>query len=163
MQHTIDNALRVIAEKGAEATIGCVLLDTFFKPRSISYKKCCFCCILYHNSHLNLCGSSVSQEAVKEVLQHCPQLNSINLSSCRGLPRGVKRLMQGTAELNDLREALGVPVPAQASPVLPSNNQPSVDHESSTSNNTNASSANATVNVAAMTSSPTTSRMAEIV
>lgn len=48
------------------------------------------------------------------MLQHCPQLNSINLASCRGLPRGVKRLMQGTAELNDLREALGVPLPVKA-------------------------------------------------
>lgn len=62
-------------------------------------------------SHLNLCGSSVSEEAVKEVLHRCPQMVSINLSSCRGLPRGVKRLMSGTAELNDLRETLGVPVP----------------------------------------------------
>lgn len=35
-------------------------------------------------------------------------MNSINLSSCRGLPRGVKRLMQGPQELNELREVLKV-------------------------------------------------------
>lgn len=59
-------------------------------------------------SHLNLCGSSVSLEAVKEILSNCRYLNSINLSSCRGLPRGVKRLMQGNVEICELRENLGV-------------------------------------------------------
>lgn len=57
---------------------------------------------------MNLCGSSVSLEAVKEVLSNCRYLNSINLSSCRGLPRGVKRLMQGAVEIDELRENLGV-------------------------------------------------------
>lgn len=60
------------------------------------------------SSHLNLCGSSVSLEAVKEILSNCRYLNSINLSSCRGLPRGVKRLMQGADEISELRENLGV-------------------------------------------------------
>lgn len=59
-------------------------------------------------SHLNLCGSSVSLEAVKEILANCRYLNSINLSSCRGLPRGVKRLMQGSNEICELRENLSV-------------------------------------------------------
>lgn len=58
-------------------------------------------------SHLSLCGSSVSVEAVKEILINCPQLNSINLSSCRGLPRGLKRLMTGATAIQELREALG--------------------------------------------------------
>jgi len=35
-------------------------------------------------------------------------MSSINLASCRGLPRGVKRLMQGPQELGELREVLGV-------------------------------------------------------
>lgn len=35
-------------------------------------------------------------------------MSSINLSSCRGLPRGVKRLMQGPTELQELREVLKV-------------------------------------------------------
>lgn len=47
-------------------------------------------------------------EAVKEILANCRYLNSINLSSCRGLPRGVKRLMQGNIELCELRETLSV-------------------------------------------------------
>jgi F-box/leucine-rich repeat protein 6 len=55
---------------------------------------------------LNLCGSAVSVEAVKEVLDCCQALISINLSSCRGLPRGIKRLLEGKAQLNELRENL---------------------------------------------------------
>lgn len=51
---------------------------------------------------LNLCGSSVSLEPVKAVLMRCPMLNSLNLSSCRGLPRGIKRLYVGPA-LSQLR------------------------------------------------------------
>lgn len=58
--------------------------------------------------YLNLCGSSVSLEAVKEVLANCPHINAINLASCRGLPRGVKRLLQGAQEIAELRENLGV-------------------------------------------------------
>lgn len=50
----------------------------------------------------------MSEDAVKEILANCPLMNSINLSSCRGLPRGVKRLMQGPQELNELREVLKV-------------------------------------------------------
>lgn len=58
------------------------------------------------HSHLNLCGSAVSVEAVKEILEHCQALNSINLASCRGLPRGIKRLLQGKVQLAELRENL---------------------------------------------------------
>lgn len=50
----------------------------------------------------------MSLEAVKEILSNCVELNSINLSSCRGLPRGFKRLLQGTTEIKELRENLGV-------------------------------------------------------
>ncbi|XP_016979471.1 F-box/LRR-repeat protein 6 [Drosophila rhopaloa] len=80
MQQPIDNALRALAEKGRESPM----------------------------AHLNLCGSSVSDEAVKEILTNCRKMSSINLASCRGLPRGVKRLMQGPQELGELREVLGV-------------------------------------------------------
>ncbi|XP_039289527.1 F-box/LRR-repeat protein 6 [Nilaparvata lugens] len=50
---------------------------------------------------LNLCGSSVSLEPVKAVLERCPLLVSLNLSSCRALPRGMKRHYHdaGIAEL----------------------------------------------------------------
>uniref|UniRef100_A0A0K8VVI4 F-box/LRR-repeat protein 6 n=1 Tax=Bactrocera latifrons TaxID=174628 RepID=A0A0K8VVI4_BACLA len=80
VQQPLDNALRALAEKGSESPL----------------------------AHLNLCGSSVSDEAVKEILANCAHMSSINLSSCRGLPRGVKRLMQGQQELQELREVLKV-------------------------------------------------------
>ncbi|CAH4014924.1 unnamed protein product [Pieris brassicae] len=51
---------------------------------------------------LNLFGSSVSLEPVKKVLLKCTQLESINLSLCRALPRGMKRLYTGK-ELEDLK------------------------------------------------------------
>ncbi|XP_026484358.2 uncharacterized protein LOC113392250 [Vanessa tameamea] len=54
---------------------------------------------------LNLCGSSVSYEAVKKVLLKCPHIESLNLSSCRALPRGMKRLYTGQ-ELQDLKDSL---------------------------------------------------------
>ncbi|XP_028164412.1 uncharacterized protein LOC114355652 [Ostrinia furnacalis] len=54
---------------------------------------------------LNLCGSSVSLEPVKKVLLRCPHIESINLSSCRALPRGMKRLYTGK-ELQDLKDSL---------------------------------------------------------
>ncbi|XP_059482091.1 F-box/LRR-repeat protein 6 isoform X2 [Neocloeon triangulifer] len=52
---------------------------------------------------LNLLGSSVSFGPVKEVLLRCPQLSSLNLSSCRGLPRGIKRNYEGR-DLDLLRQ-----------------------------------------------------------
>ncbi|XP_053677032.1 F-box/LRR-repeat protein 6 [Anopheles nili] len=76
----LDDALKALADKGAESPL----------------------------KYLNLCGSSVSLEAVKEVLANCPHMNAINLASCRGLPRGVKRLLQGAQEIAELRENLGV-------------------------------------------------------
>lgn len=53
---------------------------------------------------LNLCGSSVSLEPVKKVLLKCPHIESLNLSSCRALPRGMKRLYVGK-ELQDLKDS----------------------------------------------------------
>ncbi|XP_049299123.1 F-box/LRR-repeat protein 6 [Anopheles funestus] len=86
----LDDALKALADKGSESPL----------------------------KYLNLCGSSVSLEAVKEVLANCPHINAINLASCRGLPRGVKRLLQGAQEIAELRENLGVTlkgVPSQSS------------------------------------------------
>ncbi|XP_034235255.1 uncharacterized protein LOC117641765 [Thrips palmi] len=51
---------------------------------------------------LNLCGSSVSLEPVKAVLINCLNLFSLNLASCRALPRGMKRHYEGI-ELVELR------------------------------------------------------------
>lgn len=55
-------------------------------------------------------------EAVKEILINCRYLNSINLASCRGLPRGVKRLLQGTKQIEELRDNLGVKL--KGSPIV---------------------------------------------
>uniref|UniRef100_A0A1A9UZA4 Uncharacterized protein n=1 Tax=Glossina austeni TaxID=7395 RepID=A0A1A9UZA4_GLOAU len=94
VQQPLDNALHALADKGAESRL----------------------------AHLNLCGSSVSEEAVKEILANCPLMSSINLSSCRGLPRGVKRLMQGPQELNELREVLKVQLKVKLPDSSASNN-----------------------------------------
>ncbi|XP_048481918.1 uncharacterized protein LOC105383825 [Plutella xylostella] len=53
---------------------------------------------------LNLCGSAVSLEPIKKVLLKCPHIESLNLSSCRALPRGMKRLYAGK-ELQDLKDS----------------------------------------------------------
>uniref|UniRef100_A0AAG5DB16 F-box domain-containing protein n=1 Tax=Anopheles atroparvus TaxID=41427 RepID=A0AAG5DB16_ANOAO len=87
----LDDALKALADKGSESPL----------------------------NHLNLCGSSVSLEAVKEVLANCPHINSINLASCRGLPRGVKRLLQGAQEIAELRENLGVTLKRPPQPPSP--------------------------------------------
>uniref|UniRef100_V5IA56 F-box/LRR-repeat protein n=1 Tax=Anoplophora glabripennis TaxID=217634 RepID=V5IA56_ANOGL len=54
---------------------------------------------------LNLCGSSVSLDPVKAVLTKCSKLHSINLQSCRALPRGIKRLYTGS-QVGELRISL---------------------------------------------------------
>lgn len=59
----------------------------------------------FYFSTLNLCGSSVSLGPVKSVLMNCPNLHSINLQSCRALPRGIKRLYTGEA-VTKLRQTL---------------------------------------------------------
>lgn len=98
-----------------------------------------------------MCGSSVSEEAVKEILANCPLMNSINLSSCRGLPRGVKRFMQGPQELNELREVLKVELkvnlPDELKPLTQSVNK-SVIREEDINVNANVS---ATVKVSKVT------------
>ncbi|CAG2180704.1 unnamed protein product [Oppiella nova] len=44
---------------------------------------------------LQLRGSAVSYESIKCLLRSCPKLESIDLQSCRGLPRGIKRSYSG--------------------------------------------------------------------
>ncbi|XP_071439200.1 F-box/LRR-repeat protein 6 [Hetaerina americana] len=55
---------------------------------------------------LNLCGSSVSLGPIQALLNSCPHLGSLNLSSCRALPRGMKRLYQTAAEIDALRASI---------------------------------------------------------
>lgn len=99
VQKPLDNALRALADKRDESPLKWVEISRRDFVINIKFSS-------FFNSHLNLCGSAVSVEAVKEVLDCCQALNSINLSSCRGLPRGIKRLLQGKTALNELRENL---------------------------------------------------------
>ncbi|XP_028410912.1 F-box/LRR-repeat protein 6-like isoform X2 [Dendronephthya gigantea] len=41
---------------------------------------------------LNLAGTSVSTPGVRNIIGSCPNLKEINLTSCRGVPRGLKQL-----------------------------------------------------------------------
>lgn len=63
---------------------------------------------------LNLCGSSVSLRPVQAVVTRCPRLTSLNLSSCRALPRGMKRLYDGDVALTELRSTFERPPKVEA-------------------------------------------------
>ncbi|XP_060877435.1 F-box/LRR-repeat protein 6 [Metopolophium dirhodum] len=63
---------------------------------------------------MDLTGSSVSLEPVKAVLNNCHRLSALNLASCRGLPRGIKRLYKGHS-LTELRAQLNKPDSSQES------------------------------------------------
>ena len=54
---------------------------------------------------LNLCGSSITFRPIREILRRCCTLESINLTSCRAMPRGVKRL-HDPADLITLRQQI---------------------------------------------------------
>ena len=41
---------------------------------------------------LNICSTSASLKPLTRLLKNCPTIEYLNLSSCRGLPRGMKRL-----------------------------------------------------------------------
>jgi len=53
---------------------------------------------------LDLCGSSVSFDSVKLILRNALSLERLNLTSCRALPRGIKRNYQTFEEVSNLRE-----------------------------------------------------------
>lgn len=48
----------------------------------------------------------MSLDPIKAVLAKCPKLHSINLQSCRALPRGIKRLYSGDAAVRELKQSL---------------------------------------------------------
>ena len=54
---------------------------------------------------LDLRGTNVSLGNVKSLLQGCPVLHNLNLSSCRSLPRGVKR-EYSSESLKHLRQGI---------------------------------------------------------
>ncbi|RWS26863.1 F-box/LRR-repeat protein 6-like protein, partial [Leptotrombidium deliense] len=52
--------------------------------------------------HMNLRGSSVSLPTLKKMFKCCTKLEFVDLQSCRGLPRGIKRVFAGE-ELQKLK------------------------------------------------------------
>ena len=63
-------------------------------------------CEAGHDSQLRsiqLRGSAVPYDELKRLLESCQKLESIDLQSCRGLPRGIKRTFSGH-EFISLRE-----------------------------------------------------------
>lgn len=91
---SLDAAVLALAEKGMESPLR--LYSTIISVHS--YINTVFRII-------NLCGSSVSLDPIKAVLAKCPKLHSINLQSCRALPRGIKRLYTGSA-VGELKQSL---------------------------------------------------------
>uniref|UniRef100_A0A803JIV2 F-box domain-containing protein n=1 Tax=Xenopus tropicalis TaxID=8364 RepID=A0A803JIV2_XENTR len=53
---------------------------------------------------LNLAGTKIMAPALRELLSGCPALSHLDLSSCRYLPRGMKHVYRGEA---DIRQCLG--------------------------------------------------------
>ena len=51
---------------------------------------------------LNLCGSSVNLKTLTRLLKNCKTLEFINLSACKGLPRGMKRLYGNQESIQQL-------------------------------------------------------------
>lgn len=49
-----------------------------------------------------MCGSSVTFNPIRQVLARCSNLEVLNLTSCRALPRGVKR-NHSDVQLDSLR------------------------------------------------------------
>ena len=51
---------------------------------------------------LNLNGTGVSLKALTKLLNCCPTLESLNLTSCRALPRGMKRMYHNREDVAGL-------------------------------------------------------------
>ncbi|KAJ8268131.1 hypothetical protein COCON_G00133030 [Conger conger] len=55
---------------------------------------------------LNLSGTKVTSNALRSVISHCTELNYLNLSSCRYLPRGLKRIYRSQEDIQQLLDNL---------------------------------------------------------
>ncbi|MGH0138830.1 UNVERIFIED_CONTAM: hypothetical protein FKN15_045561 [Acipenser sinensis] len=55
---------------------------------------------------LNLEGTKVPLSALRLVITLCPQLTYLNLTSCRYLPRGLKRVYRGQEDIHLLYDRL---------------------------------------------------------
>ena len=59
----------------------------------------------YHNPNsrkLNLFGTGVSLKSLTKLLNACKTLESLNLTSCRALPRGMKRMYHNKEDVDSL-------------------------------------------------------------
>lgn len=59
---------------------------------------------IFHCRKLNLCNTSVRLKPLTRLLKNCPTLEYLNLTSCRGLPRGMKRLYSDREKVENLRD-----------------------------------------------------------
>ncbi|KAJ8273006.1 hypothetical protein GJAV_G00096270 [Gymnothorax javanicus] len=55
---------------------------------------------------LNLSGTKITLNALRSIVSHCSELNYLNLSSCRYLPRGLKRIYRSQEDIQQLFEKL---------------------------------------------------------
>ena len=53
---------------------------------------------------LNLSSTAVGIKPLTRLLKACPTLEHLNLTSCRGLPRGIKRLHSKREDVVKLRD-----------------------------------------------------------
>ena len=60
--------------------------------------------LIVHFRKLNLCNTSVRLKPLTRLLKNCPTLEYLNLTSCRGLPRGMKRLYSDREKVENLRD-----------------------------------------------------------
>ena len=60
--------------------------------------------LIVHFRKLNLCNTSVRLKPLTHLLKNCPTLEYLNLTSCRGLPRGMKRLYSDREKVENLRD-----------------------------------------------------------
>lgn len=54
-------------------------------------------------AHFDVSGTSISDSGVKIIVMVCHKLRSLNLTSCRGVSRGIKRHHVGIKQINKLR------------------------------------------------------------
>lgn len=53
---------------------------------------------------LNLCRTAIDVKPLTRLLRNCSTLEYLNLTSCRGLPRGMKRLYATREAVQNLRD-----------------------------------------------------------
>jgi len=56
--------------------------------------------------HLDISQCNISNEDVPLILNTCMELDTLNLTCCRGMSRGLKRLYKGSEDLNKLKNTI---------------------------------------------------------